>query len=141
MSIMRKSIIPVLAVAFIIVISQFCSKGGGGGNGGCTETGVTITTTPALNTVDPPAPGPDFPLTVNVANLPTAGVTIVVKAAPESPAGAAAFFTESRPSTSSTNSFTITGTPTATSCIVTVTVTSKSCATNSTSGTYRYSRK
>ncbi len=139
---MRKSIIPVLALVCIVAVSQFCSKGGGGGgNQGCSETGVTATTTPALNTVDPPAPGPDFPLTVNVSNIPSAGVTIAVKAAPESPAGAAAFYTESRTSTTSSNSFTITGTPSATSCIVTVTITSKSCSTNTFSGTYRYSRK
>src|SRR5260221_9573619 len=97
MSIMRKSIIPVLALALIVAVSQFCSKGGGGGNNGCTETAIAASTTPALNTVDPPAPGPDFPLTVNItAGMPSAGVTIAVKAAPESPAGAASFFTESR---------------------------------------------
>jgi len=141
MRIMRKSIIPVLALACIVAVSQFCSKGGGGGNQPCSESGISATTTPALNTVDPPAPGPDFPLTVNVSNAPSAGATISVKAAPESPAGAAAFYTESRTATSGANSFTITGTPSATSCIVTVTVTSKSCSTNTFSGTYRYSRK
>ncbi|HSB93962.1 MAG TPA: hypothetical protein VLC28_12640 [Flavitalea sp.] len=126
-----------LALCFM-AISPACSKSD---DGGCGEAAVNFTSTPAINSTEPPAPGPDFGLTVNVTNIPAAGVTIEVSAKPEDPATAPAFYTETISSTAGSNDFIITNTPLGTSAIVTVTVTSKSCTTNTKTGSYRYSRK
>ncbi|MFT3826012.1 MAG: hypothetical protein QM731_18975 [Chitinophagaceae bacterium] len=135
---MRKITLICITALLVLGLSK-CGKSGGGSSS-CSETAMTVTTSPAIGTVDPPAPGPNFPLQVNItANLPSAGATVVVTAKPESTG--TAFFTETRVVTAANNTFTITNTPASTSCIVTVTVTSKSCASNTFSGTYRYSRK
>lgn len=135
---MRKITLFCFAVLLVLGLSK-CGKSGGGSSS-CSETAMTVTTTPALNSVDPPAPGPDFPMQVNItANLPAAGATVVVTAKPES--SGTAFFTETRTVTSANNTFNITNTPVSTSCIVTITVTSKSCSSNTFTGSYRYSRK
>jgi hypothetical protein len=136
---MKKLVFYLGILLCLVAISPACSKSSGSGCDG--EAELNFTTTPAINSTEPPAPGPDFGLTVNVTNLPTAGVTIVVSAKPENPATATAFYTETVTSTTASTDFIITGTPLATSAIVTVTVTSKSCNTNTKSGTYRYSRK
>jgi hypothetical protein len=78
---------------------------------------------------------------VNVTGIPSSGVTIDVSAKPENPASATPFYTETVTSTTASNDFIITETPLATSAIVTITVTSKTCTSNSKTGTYRYSRK
>jgi hypothetical protein len=133
---MKKLFLPLVAAAFVLLL-QSCGKGGGGG---CSEPTMTVVTVPANGTVEPPAPGPDFPLQVNItANKPSAGVTIEVKAHPEG--NSTNFFTSTISSTNANNNFTITGTPAATTCVVDIVVTSKSCATNKVTLSYKYSRK
>jgi hypothetical protein len=135
-----KKIILALAVLFVLTASESCKKKKDGNEGGCGEQAIKASTIPAIGTVDPPAPGTSFPLVVNIENMPTAGATIIVNAKAES--GGAPFFTETRDNNVLTsNSFTITNTPAKTSCIVEVTVTSKTCNTNSWTGSYRYSSK
>lgn len=134
---MKKIFLPLVAAAFVLFTMQNCSKGGGGG--GCSETAMTATSTPANGTTEPPGVGPDFPLTVNITDRPAAGVTIEIKAHPEG--SSTNFFTTSFSSTSNTNNFNITGTPAATACQVDITITSKSCNTNKVSLSYKYSRK
>lgn len=135
---MKKLVIPVVAAALVLAFS-YCSKGGGGG--GCNEAAMTVVSIPANGTVEPPAPGPDFPLQVNItANKPAPGVNIEVKAHPE---GSTTNFYSSGivSSTSSTNNFTITNTPPTVICVVDITVTSKGCATNKVTLSYKYSKK
>jgi hypothetical protein len=137
---MRKTLNPIVIVLFFLVGISACGKGGGNGGGSCSETAMTVATTPALNSVEPPSAGTTFPLTVNIsANLPAAGATIEIKARPE--ASSAAFYTETKTATSALNNFTITATPVGVPSIVEITITSKSCATNKFTGSYRYSRK
>lgn len=133
------SLLSVLLI-LLLGITPACSKSGSGGGGACTETGIGFTSSPAVNTTETPAPGPDFPLSVTVTNLPSAGATISVSAKPE--AGGAAFFTQSKTAaTSGATSFTITGAALNVVNVVEITVTSKSCATNKATGTYKFSRK
>jgi hypothetical protein len=138
---MKKLVVYLGIVLILFAVSESCSKSGGGGSGCDGEAALNFTSTPALNSTEPPAPGPDFGVTVKITNLPAAGATIVVTAKPENPASATPFFTQTVNTTTSSTDVTITGTPLATSAIVSITVTSKSCATNTKNGTYRYSRK
>lgn len=133
---MKKLLLFASVILAVYAVSISCKK-----SSSCSETGIGFTSTPAVNTVEPAGPGPDFALRVNITQLPSAGATITVTARPENPANAAAFFTETRTVTSAQNDFTITGTPQSTASIVDITVTSKSCGTNKASGSYRYSRK
>jgi hypothetical protein len=134
-----KKIILGLAVLFVLTATESCKKKKDGNDGGCGEQAIKASTIPAVNTVDPPAPGTSFPLVVNIETMPAAGAIIIVNAKAES--GGQPFYTEQRDNALSSNSFTITNTPAKTSCIVQVTVTSKTCNTNSWSGNYRYSSK
>lgn len=134
-----KKIILGLAVLFVLTVTESCKKKKDGNEGGCGEQAIKASTIPAVGTVDPPAPGPNFPLVVNIETMPSAGATIIVNAKVES--GGTQFFTETRDNALTSNSFTISNTPAQTSCLVTVTVTSKTCNTNTWSGTYRYSSK
>lgn len=137
---MKKSLNPVVIALFFLAGIAACGKGGSSGGGSCSETAMTVTTTPALNSTEPPSAGTTFPLTVNItANLPAAGATIEIKARPE--ASSATFYTETKTATSALNNFTITATPVGVPAIVEITITSKSCATNKFTGSYRYSRK
>lgn len=140
---MKKLLIQLIVVPIIIFGMANCGSkgsGGGGGGGGSTEANLAVTLNPAANTTQPAAPQADFPLTVSITStMPSQGVTIDVKAAPDG--STTNFFTESRSSTSANNNFTITGTPVGPVCVVTVTVTSKSKATNTVTLSYRYSRK
>jgi hypothetical protein len=138
---MKKIVLFSLAVLLAFIIVPACGKGGGGGSEPCSETGIQVTTTPANGTTEPAAPGPDFPLTLNItAGLPTAGVTIEISVGPE--AGGTPFFTKTLTDVkTASSSVTITGTPSATPSLVKITVTSKSCNTNKWTGSYRYSRK
>lgn len=134
---MKKLLVYLGIVLCCIAISTACSKD----DDACGEANINFTSTPAINSTEPPAPGPDFGLTVKVTNIPTAGATISVTAKPETPESATPFYTATNDATTPSNDFIITGTPTGMSAIVTITVTSKSCATNKKTGTYRYSRK
>lgn len=139
---MRKLIsIALLCTIVIVTMSSSCGKSGGG-NGGTTpnEETLSVETSPAFNTVLPASVGPTFPLTVTVkSKMPEKGVKIEVSAVPET--GGSAFYTETKTNSNASNSFTITSTPAQKSCIVTVRVTSLSKASNTVSGTYRYSMK
>jgi len=136
---MKSTLKTLIIIIFFLAGIAACGKGGGGSTS-CSETGMTVTTTPAIGTTVPPAAGTTFPLAVNIsANLPAAGVTIVVKARPES--ASTAFYTETKTATTALTNFTITATPVGVPSIVEITVTSKSCATNVFTGSYRYSRK
>ncbi|NII24637.1 hypothetical protein HB364_06090 [Pseudoflavitalea sp. X16] len=136
---MKKIVLLSLTLLTLATFSS-CGKGGGGG-GGCSEAAMQVNTTPAINTTEPAAPGPNFPLQVNItAGLPTAGVTIEVTASPD--AGGSPFFTQTLPDVKTAiSNFTITNTPSTTLSVVKITITSKSCASNKWTGSYRYSRK
>ena len=140
---MKRELLKVLMGIVIIFGIAGCSSkgdGGGGGGGGTSEANLVVTLNPPVGTTQPAAPGDNFPLTVSITSaIPTQGVTIDVKAAPDG--STTNFFTESRSSTSANNNFTITGTPVNVVCVTTVTVTSKSKPSNTWTGSYRYSRK
>ena len=128
----------VFIVPAIIFCIWSCSDKGGGG--GSSEANLAVTLNPPANSTQPAIPQTTFPLTVSITSpMPSQGVTIDVKAAPDG--STTNFFTESRSSTSADNNFTITGTPTSVVCVTTVTVTSKTKATNTITLSYRYSRK
>lgn len=135
---MKKIVLLSLTLLTLAAVSS-CSKGGG--NGSCSEAAMQVTTTPAVNTTEPAAPGPNFPLQVNItAGLPAAGVTIEITAGAES--GGAPFFTQTLPDVkTAVSNFSITNTPSATPSLVKITITSKSCASNKWTGSYRYSKK
>ena len=137
---MKKIVLLSLTALLFLATIPACKKGGGGNNG-CSETALQVNTTPAINTTEPAAPGPNFPLQVNItAGLPAAGVTIEVTAGAE--AGGAPFFTQTLPDVKTAiSNFNITNTPSATPSIVKITITSKSCSSNKWTGSYRYSRK
>lgn len=133
---MNKYIIPFLLIVVTGLLLTGCSDKGGDG---CSEAAMQVTTIPAINTVEQPAPGPTFQLQINVTSgLPASGATIEVKARPE--AGGTAFFSTTIPAAGN-NTVNITSTPAATSCIVDISITSKSCSSNKWTGSYRYSRK
>ena len=141
MDFMKKVLLQFFIVPAIIVGIGSCSdKGGGGGGGGGGEANLAVTLNPPANSAQPAAPQVDFPLTVSITSaMPSQGVTIDVKAAPDG--STTNFFTESRSSTTANNNFTITGTPVGVTCVTTVTVTSKTKATNTVTLSYRYARK
>jgi len=139
---MKKGLLQLFIVPAIILGIGSCSDkgGGGGGGGGGGEANLAVTLNPPAGSTQPAAPQVDFPLTVSITStMPPQGVTIDVKAAPDG--STTNFFTESRSSTTPNNNFTITGTPTGVVCVTTVTVTSKTKATNTWTGSYRYTRK
>ncbi len=137
---MKKIVLLGLTTLFFLAVMPACKKGGGGNNN-CSETALQVNTTPAINTTEPPAPGPNFPLQINItAGLPSAGVSIEVTAAPE--AGGANFFTQTLSDVKTAiSNLSITNTPSTTPSIVKITITSKSCASNKWTGSYRYSKK
>ncbi|HMH20478.1 MAG TPA: hypothetical protein VK563_01825 [Puia sp.] len=104
------------------------------------EATLAVTTTPAINSTQPPAPGPNFPLNVKITSaMPSKGVSIAVSAAPDGTTST--FFSVTQNSTTASNDFSITATPVAKVSVVTITVTSLSTATNTWTGSYRYSAK
>jgi len=134
-----KKIILGLAVLFVLAVTVSCKKKKDGNQGGCGEQAIKVSTIPAINTVDPPAPGTSFPLVVNIETMPPSGATIVVNAKAEN--SGTPYFTTTLDKALTSNSFTITNTPAGVSILVTVTVTSATCNTNTWSGTYRYTAK
>jgi len=135
---MKRKFLPWIAVLMVLIAMPYCKKGPTDTCSG--EASLVITTTPANGTTEPPAPGPNFPLTVTISSaIPSSGVTIEVKARPDGVA--TTFFTQTVSSTVKDNNFTITGTPPTVTCIVEITVTSKGCNTNKTTASYRYSKK
>jgi len=111
----------------------------GGGSKSTPEASLTVTTTPAINSTQVPALGP-FNLNVTITSaMPAQGVTIAVTAAPDGTTNN--FFTTSKSTTTASNDFSITGTPVAVVSVVKITVTSNSTASNTWTGSYRYSAK
>jgi hypothetical protein len=137
---MKKIVLFSLFILFALAIVPSCGKKGGS-DGSCSETALQVTTTPANGSTEPAAPGPNFPLQINItAGLPTGGVTIEVSAGAE--AGGSPFFTQTLPDVkTAVSNVSITGTPSTTPSIVKITITSKSCASNKWTGSYRYSKK
>jgi hypothetical protein len=134
-----KKIILGLSVLFVFAVAVSCKKKkGDDGSDRCGEQEIKVATIPAVNTIDPPAPGTSFPLVVNIETMPVAGASITVTAKQD---GGAQYFTTTLDNALPSNSFTITGTPAGKQCVVDVVVTSKTCNTNQWKGSYRYSAK
>ena len=135
---MKKWLLHIVIVPAIIFSIGSCSDKGGGGSGD--EANLAVTLNPPANSTQPAIPQIDFPFTVSITSaMPPQGVTIDVKAAPDG--STTNFFTESTSTSSANTNFTIKNTPTGVVCVATVTVTSKTKATNTWTGSYRYSRK
>jgi hypothetical protein len=137
---MKKLSIVLLMSAMAVIVMPACKKNKGGG-GGTTEVNLVVETTPNNGANEAPAPGPDFPLKVEIkSTMPPSGVKIEISAKQDGTA--TNFFTTSANTTSaSNNNFTITGTPKTVICVVDVKVTSISKPTNIWTGSYKYSKK
>jgi hypothetical protein len=129
----------ILLLSLIIFsITPACKKSS---SGGTNEANLAVQITPAAGTTEAPAPGPDFPLKVEITStLPPSGVKIDIAVTKDGSADPA-FFTSSKNSSAAQNNYTITGTPATVICVVSVTVTSLSKPSNVWTGSYRYSKK
>ena len=136
---MKKITLLGLAVLLVLSAAVSCKKKKSGDEGGCGEQKIKVATIPAINTVDPPAPGTDFPLVVNIETMPPSGATVIVNAKSEN--NGTVFFTDTLKKALASNSLEITNTPPGVSCLVTISVISATCNTNTFSGTYRYTAK
>ena len=138
---MKKLLVYVfVAAALIFGVAGKCKKGPTPPPPG--EATLAVTLNPPVNSVQPPAPQTDFPLSVTITSImPPQGVTIDVSAKKDDGSGAAPFFTTSINTSNTISNFTITNTPTGVINVTTVTVTSKTKPSNTWTGTYRYSRK
>jgi len=137
---MKKVILFGLSLLLVLAVTESCKKKKDDNNNNrCGEQEIKVATIPANNTVDPPAPGKDFPLIVNIETMPPSGASITVTAKQDG--NSTAYFTETRDNTTASNSFTVTNTPPGVTCVVEVVVTSKTCNTNQWKGSYRYSAK
>lgn len=137
---MNKRLLQLFIVPVLVFGICSCSdKGSGGGND---EANLVVTLNPPAGSTQPPAPQIDFPLTVSITStMPSQGVTIDVVVKRDDGSGTTVFTANNPGTTSANNNFTITGTPVGVVCVTTVTVTSKTKATNTWTGSYRYSRK
>jgi hypothetical protein len=140
-----KTALRLLSIFFIssILISSGCKKGGGGGGGGGTnEANLAVTLNPPNGSVQAPANGPNFDLTVTITStMPPNGVKIEITAKKDDGTNPPPFFTSTNNTTTSVNNYVITNTPATTACVVDVKVTSLTKPTNTWTGQYRYSRK
>lgn len=143
---MKQSTLFIVCVALMsLLILPSC--GGGGGNSPDpppppAEVNLAVTLNPADGSVQPPALGPTFPLSVTITStMPPSGVKIDVSAKKDDGTGAAPFYSTSVNSTSATNNFSITGTPANVLILVEVKVTSLTKPTNIWAGSYRYTSK
>ncbi len=135
---MKKASLILLLSMIVFSVTPSCKKSN---SGGTAEATLVVETTPTAGSTEAPAPGPDFPLTVEVkSTMPPSGVKIEVSAKKDGSADPA-FFTSSKNSSASQTNFTITGTPATVVCIVNITVTSLSKPSNVWTGSYRYSKK
>jgi hypothetical protein len=133
-------LVALLMLSFCTLHS--CSKSSGGGTPPPppAEADLVVTTDPANSSLQPPALGPYY-LKVSISStLPTNGVKIEITAKKDDGSNTI-FFTSSVNKTTPINDFTITGTPVATLCLVEIKVTSLTKASNTWSGSYRYSSK
>ncbi|MCR6719280.1 MAG: hypothetical protein NVV59_03095 [Chitinophagaceae bacterium] len=133
--------LPILAVTLFVS----CSKGSGGSGGNPPpppdEANLVVTTDPANNAVVPAAPGPYSVKVTITSAMPKNGVTLEVKARKDDGSGAPAFFTYSNNTTNAVSNINITSVPANTLCLVEVKVTSLTKASNTWSGSYRFSAK
>jgi hypothetical protein len=136
---MKKLSFVLLLLAAVFAITPACKKSGGGG--GTTEANLVVETTPANGSTQAAAPGPNFPLKIEIkSTMPASGVKIEISAKKDGSSDPA-FFTSSNNSTAPQNNYSITGTPANVMCIVSITVTSLSKPSNVWTGSYRYSSK
>ncbi|ULQ51571.1 hypothetical protein [Flavihumibacter fluvii] len=139
---MKKAFLVLFTAAGLATITMpSCGGGSGKDPEPPAEENLVISAIPALNgQQESPAPGPNFPLSVNVTSkMPPQGVKIEITVKEDG--SSTNFFTDTKTTSSSTTSFVITNTPQTVICRVTVTVTSVSKATNNATGFYLYSRK
>jgi len=129
----------------VLLIASFSACGKGGGNSPepnpPSEAPLTVVTDPAVNAVQPPAPAPYTVRVTVTSDMPANGVKIDVSARKDDGSGAPAFFTTTLNTSSVASTITITGTPANTQCQVDVKVTSRSTASNTWTGSYRFSSK
>ena len=137
---MKKRLLQLFIVPAIIFGIGSCSDKGSGGDDD--ESNLVVTLNPPAGSNQPAAPQIDFPLTVSITStMPSQGVTIDVVVKRDDGSGTTIFTANNPGTTSASTNFTITGTPVGVVCVTTVTVTSKTKATNTWTGSYRYSRK
>lgn len=137
---MKKAFLVIAIITTAFITLPACKKNKGGG-GGTTEANLVVETTPANGSVQPAAPGPDFPLKVEIkSTMPASGVKIEISAKKEGSSDPA-YFTASPNSSTAVNNFTITSTPKNVTCLVDIKVTSISKPSNVWTGSYRYSAK
>lgn len=119
-----------------------CSKGGGNDpDPEPEEANLVVSTNPANGAVLPPALGP-YSVTVNVSSvMPPNGVRIEVRARKDDGSGSPAFFSATPTSSAASNTINLTSVPANTLCLVEIKVTSLTKATNTWSGSYRFSSK
>jgi len=132
-------LVALLMLSYCVLYS--CSKSSGGGTPPPpSEANLVVTTDPANGSLQSPALGP-YNLKVSITSaLPANGVKIEITAKKDDGSNTI-FFTTSADKTTPINDFTITGTPIATQCLVEIKVTSLTKASNTWSGSYRYSSK
>lgn len=126
----------------LFIFGMACSKGnGGGGTPPPAEQNLVVTTNPPNGSVQLPSLGPyNLVVTIN-STMPAAGVKIEVSAKKDDGSNPPAFYSNTINTSSTSSNFNITNTPVASQCLVTVKVTSLSTATNTWTGSYRYSSK
>jgi len=134
-----KNILFLSLAVIALIATPACKKSKNSSNN--SEARLTVQITPANGTTDAPAPGPDFPLLIQITSaMPPSGIKIQVTAKKDGSADPA-FFTSSPNSTMATNNIMIKGTPATVICLVNITITSLSDPTNVWNGSYRYSMK
>jgi len=128
-----------IALMTLITVSS-CGGGGDDSPPPPSEANLAVNTDPGNESVQPPALGP-YNLKVTITStMPPNGVKIDITAKKDDGTNTV-FFSTSVNRTTSTNDFTITGTPVATQCLVETKVTSLTKSSNQWSGSYRYSSK
>lgn len=139
---MRFACLRISLALLILTGLAACSKGGGGDpDPEPEEANLVVSMNPANGTVLPPALGP-YSVTVSISSvMPPSGVRIEVKARKDDGSGSPAFFNVSPTSSTASNTFNLTGVPANTLCLVEIKVTSLTKATNTWSGSYRFSSK
>ena len=132
--------VPFIALLLFLLAGFGCQKSPS--NNLADEETLRIQTSPVTtnNNVEPPAPGPTFPLKITIlSKLPPAGVRIDVLARPDG--SNTPFFTESKNASVTEFNFVISSTPKTVICVVEITVTSNNKTSNKWTGSYRYSSK
>lgn len=141
---MRLAVPRLLTICLLILLVSCSKKGGGSGNNpppDPVEANLVVTTDPANNAVVPPALGP-YSVKVNISSaMPPNGVKIEVRARKDDGSGAPSFFTFTSNVSSASNTIPITSVPANMVCLVNITVTSLTKASNTWSGSYRFSSK